>query len=219
MSDGGGLVLLSGGIDSSVCLALAARGRGPTLGVAFDYGQRNRPELAAATRLAGAFSCELLVVSLDLGTAGHSPLTGGEFSDAPPDETTPATYVAGRNLVFLSIAVGIAETRGLRRVYFGATAHDTKYPDCRREFVESFQRTANLGLQCAHDGRPVTIRTPLIGLSKAQIVLAALRLGVPLELTWSCYRDLQRPCDDCGACRLRADGFAEARLDDPALLG
>jgi 7-cyano-7-deazaguanine synthase len=219
MSDATGLVLVSGGIDSSVCLALAARhGRSP-IGVAFDYGQHNRAELVAAERIADALSCELLVVAIDLGTAGHSPLTGAAFSDRPPDEATPATYVAGRNLVFLSIAMGIAETREIQVVYFGPTAHDSKYPDCRREFVEAFERSANLGLQCARAGRPISIRTPLIGFSKADILRAALRLEVPLHLTWSCYRDLADPCMNCGACRLRARGFAEAGIDDPASAG
>ena len=217
MSDLDGLVLVSGGIDSSVCLALAAlHGRHP-VGVAFDYGQSNRSELDAAARIANALSCELLVAAIDLGQAGRSPLTGGAFPERPAEEAVPATYVAGRNLVFLSIAMGIAETRDLDRVYFGATAHDTKYPDCRIEFVESFQRSANLGLQCSQEGRPISIRTPLIGFNKAEIIRVALGLGVPLDLTWTCYRDGERPCQDCGACRLRAQGFDEAGVDDPAL--
>lgn len=210
-------MLVSGGIDSAVSLALATRhGRQP-LAVTFDYGQSNRSELTAAARIAEALPCELLIVSVELGTAGQSPLTGGAFPDGPVDDAVPATYVAGRNLVFLSIAMGIAETRGLDRVYFSATAHDTKYPDCRREFVESFQRSANRGLRCAQQGRPISIRTPLIGFTKADIIRAALGLGVPLHLTWTCYRDLERPCQECGACRLRARGFAEAGVDDPAL--
>jgi 7-cyano-7-deazaguanine synthase len=212
-------VLVSGGIESTVCLALAARHGGRPVAVAFDYGQRNRRELVAAERVTDAYSCELRVVALDLGTWGDSPLTGGTVPEPRPGGINglPAAYVAGRNIVFLSIAMSIAETRGLGRVYFGAAGHDAKYPDCRSEFVASFQTAANLGLNCAQQGRPVSIRTPLIGFTKPDIIRAAIGMGVPLELTWSCYGDDEQPCGDCGACRIRAIGFAEAGVPDPAL--
>jgi 7-cyano-7-deazaguanine synthase len=219
MSDGGALVLVSGGIESTVCLALAARHGDRPVAVAFDYGQRNRRELAAAERVADAYGCDLRVVALDLGTWGDSPLTGGPVLERGPGEAdrVPAAYVAGRNIVFLSIAMSIAETRGLGLVYFGAAGHDAKYPDCRSQFVASFQAAANLGLNCAQEGRPIFIRTPLIGLTKPDIIRAATGWGVPLELTWSCYGNGEQPCGDCGACRIRAIGFAEAGVPDPAL--
>ena len=221
-SDGGGLVLVSGGIESAVCLALATRHGSKALALTFDYGQSNHAELAAAARVADAFACERLPVNLDLGTWGDSPLTGGTLPQRPAEgsqEGVPATYVAGRNLIFLAIAMGIAETRHLDAVYFGAAAHDANYPDCRQDFVAAFQQSANLALRRAQEGRPVAIRTPLIGFTKPLIIKAAVSLGVPLHLTWSCYRDTERPCQDCGACRLRAVGFAEAGVPDPALDG
>lgn len=215
-------MLVSGGIESAVCLALATRHGGTAMALTFDYGQSNQAELAAAARVANAFGCEHLSVDLDLGTWGESPLTGGPFPQRPSDGSqsgVPATYVAGRNLIFLAIAMGVAETRRLDTVYFGAAAHDANYPDCREDFVASFQQSANLALRRSQEGRPVALRTPLIGFTKPIIIKAALGLGVPLHLTWSCYRDTERPCQDCGACRLRAIGFAEAGIPDPALNG
>jgi 7-cyano-7-deazaguanine synthase len=128
------------------------------------------------------------------------------------------TYVPARNLIFLSVAMGVSEARDADAVYLGVNALDySGYPDCRPEFVRSFATTAALALKRGVEGRPVEIRTPLIDLTKAQIVRLGLDVGAPLELTWSCYRGGPAPCGACDACRLRAKGFAEAGVADPAL--
>jgi 7-cyano-7-deazaguanine synthase len=208
------LVLLSGGIDSTVCLALVARRSAP-LTVAFDYGQRSRVELDRAERIAASYGSELLVVPLALQDLVVSKLVGaGPWSSAHPG----SSYVPGRNLIFLAVTMALAESRALDHVYLGAGAGDAKhYPDCSPEFLDAFRSAADLGLRRAVDGCPVRLRTPLLGLSKSQIVIAGLELGAPLHLTWSCYGDGPSPCRDCPACRLRAETFADLGLPDPAL--
>ncbi len=215
------IVVLSGGLDSTVCTALAAR-EGPVLALTFDYGQRHRIELERAAAVARHYGGEQLVVRLDASQWGGSALTDGAI-DVPDHQAAgsgiPVTYVPGRNLIFLAVAMGVAEARDADAVYLGVNALDySGYPDCRPEFVRSFEATAALGLKRGVEGRPVAIRTPLIDLTKAGIVRLGLLLGAPLELSWSCYRGgSDRPCGTCDACALRAKGFAEAGVDDPAL--
>jgi 7-cyano-7-deazaguanine synthase len=216
------LVVLSGGLDSTVCIALAAQ-QGPVVAVTFDYGQRHRVELERAAAVAATYQAEQLVVRLDASQWGGSALTDASI-DVPDSATQsdsatiPVTYVPGRNLIFLSVAAGVAEVRQADAIYIGVNALDySGYPDCRPEFIQSFAATAALALKRGVEGRPREFRTPLIDLTKAQIVKLGLSLGAPLELTWSCYRGDARPCGTCDACGLRAKGFAEAGVADPAL--
>jgi 7-cyano-7-deazaguanine synthase len=200
-------------------MALAAR-EGPALALTFDYGQRHRVELDRAAAVAARYGAEQLVVRLDASQWGGSALTDSaiEVPEAGPVGGIPVTYVPARNLIFLSVAMGVSEARDADAVYLGVNALDySGYPDCRPEFVRSFATTAALALKRGVEGRPVEIRTPLIDLTKAQIVRLGLDVGAPLELTWSCYRGGPAPCGACDACRLRARGFAEAGVADPAL--
>lgn len=219
-----GLVVLSGGLDSTVCLALARDGHDSLLAVTFDYGQRHRIELGRAAMVVALYGAEQLVVRLDLSAWGGSALTDTAI-DVPvaapstPNSNTgiPVTYVPARNLIFLSVAVGIAEARGADAIYLGVNALDySGYPDCRPEFIAAFQRAADLGLKRGVEGDPVDIRTPLIDRTKAEIVTLGRSLGAPLHLTWSCYGAGPLPCRDCDACSLRAKGFAEAGVADGA---
>jgi 7-cyano-7-deazaguanine synthase len=216
------LVVLSGGLDSTVCMALAAR-EGPVVAVTFDYGQRHRVELDRAAAVAARYRAEQLVVRLDASQWGGSALTDPSI-DVPDSQgdtqssRIPVTYVPARNLIFLSVAAGVAEVREADAIYIGVNALDySGYPDCRPEFIESFAATAALALKRGVEGRPLELRTPLIDLTKAQIVKLGLSVGAPIELSWSCYRGDERPCGRCDACGLRAKGFAEAGVADPAL--
>lgn len=222
----GDLVLLSGGLDSTVCLAIACRdaaagGRATPLALTVDYGQRHRVELDRARLVAEALGCEQLVVRFDAAAWGGSALTDAGIAVPPADVdagTVPVTYVPARNLVFLSFAVAVAEARRLTRVHIGVNALDySGYPDCRPEFLDAFAEAAKLGTRRGTEGDPVELRAPLVALSKAEIVRAGVAAGAPLELTWSCYRGLDRPCGDCDSCVLRAKGFAAAGVADPAL--
>jgi 7-cyano-7-deazaguanine synthase len=214
------IVVLSGGLDSTVCLALAAR-EGPVTALTFDYGQRHQVELERAAAVAVHYRAERLVVRLDASAWGGSALTDAriEIPDAGAgDDAIPVTYVPARNLIFLSVAMGVAEARDADAIWLGVNALDySGYPDCRPEFISSFAATAALALKRGVEGRPVAVRTPLIDKSKADIVRLGLETGAPLQLTWSCYRGGQHPCGDCDACHLRAKGFAEAGVADPAL--
>ncbi len=223
------LVLLSGGLDSTVCLALAVRDARADLAVTFDYGQRHAVELERASRVAEWYGIEHLVVGIDLARWGGSALTDSALALPEPGDANaggiPSTYVPARNLVFCALACGIAEARGADAVYLGVNALDySGYPDCRPEFMRAFQKAADVGLKRGVEGRPVRFRTPLIQRTKAEIVRLGADLGAPVQLTWSCYRGDPRPdggnahpCGSCEACALRAKGFADAGLPDPAL--
>jgi len=204
-----------------VCLALAARDGDDLVALTFDYGQRHRVEVERARLIAERYGAEWLCVQLDASQWGGSALTDSSLSvptGGVDADVIPVTYVPARNLIFLSVAMGVAEARDADAVYLGVNALDySGYPDCRPEFIESFGRTAALALKRGVEGRPVEVRTPLIELTKAGIVRLGVEVGAPLELTWSCYLGFDRPCGECDACRLRAKGFAEAGVDDPAL--
>ena len=214
------LVVLSGGLDSTVCTALAAAEAGePPLALTFDYGQRHRAELDRAAGVAGHYRAEHLVVHLDTTAWGGSALTDPSVAvpEAGPTGGIPATYVPARNSIFLAVALGVAEARGLDAVWLGVNAIDySGYPDCRPEFIEAFRGVAATGQKRGVEGNPIAIRTPLIELTKEQIVRTGVDLGAPLHLTWSCYRGGDRPCGTCDACTLRAGGFAAAGIPDPA---
>jgi len=218
------VVLVSGGLDSATVLAIA-RDRGYLChGISFDYGQRHRFELDAAEavcRAGGAASHRVL--RIDPAPFSGSALTdGGEVpmgrSDEDIESGIPATYVPARNLVFLSMALGVAEGLGAVDLFIGVNAVDySGYPDCRGEFVESFQRTANLATRVGVESDAVRVHAPLLDLTKAEVVRRGAALGVDYGLTNSCYApgDRGQPCTMCDACRLRERGFREAGLEDP----
>lgn len=217
--------LLSGGLDSSTALAWARREGFDCYALSFDYGQRHRIELEAARRIAQALGAvEHVIVRIDLAQFGGSALT----ADLPvpkgrsPEEMVseiPVTYVPARNTIFLAVALGWAEVLGAADLVIGVNALDySGYPDCRREFIEAFERLANLATRAGVEGRlRLKVHTPLIHLTKAAIVRMAAELGVDFRLTHSCYdpRPDGRPCGACDACLLRRKGFAEAGLVDP----
>ena len=217
----GDLVVLSGGLDSTVCMALTAAGsdRVP-LALTFDYGQRHRVELDRAAGVVGHYRAEHLVVHLDTSAWGGSALTDDSI-DVPTDgvdDGIPTTYVPARNSIFLAVALGVAEARGLDAVWIGVNAIDySGYPDCRPEFIEAFRGVAATGQRQGVEGDPIAIRTPLIDRTKEEIVRLGAEFDAPLHLTWSCYQGGDRPCGVCDACRLRAQGFTAAGIDDPAL--
>jgi 7-cyano-7-deazaguanine synthase len=218
------VVLLSGGLDSATCLAVALdRGLHP-IALSFSYGQRHGVELDAARRLAERAGVEHVVCRIDLRAIGGSALTADldvpkHDSDDPADEGIPITYVPARNTIFLSYALALAEVRGAQDIYIGVNAVDySGYPDCRPEFIEAFQALAQLATRTGVEGGPaIAVRTPLIDLSKAEIIRLGTSLGVDYSATISCYDPdaAGRACGRCDACRLRARGFAEAGVDDP----
>ena len=218
------VVLLSGGLDSATTLALAAGTGFECYALSFDYGQRHRRELDAAREVAAALGAvRHEVLAFDLRRFGGSALTADiavprDRSDAELGRGIPVTYVPARNTIFLSFALAWAETLGAGDVYIGVNVLDSSgYPDCRPEYIEAFERMANLATKAGVEGRLLTIHTPLIRMSKAEIVETAISRGVPLELTWSCYEPQSdsAACGRCDACQLRRRGFAEAGHTDP----
>jgi 7-cyano-7-deazaguanine synthase len=218
--------LLSGGLDSATCLAYARREGFECYALSFDYGQRHRIELEAAGRIANALgAADHRVAKIDLRVFGHSALTDEIEVPKGRDETAmghgiPITYVPARNTIFLSFALAWAEVLEASDIYIGVNALDySGYPDCRPEFIEAFERMSNLATKAGVEGRTrIRIRTPLIQLSKADIVRLGRELNVPFALTHSCYDpDSQGgACGACDSCLLRAKGFREAGVDDPA---
>jgi 7-cyano-7-deazaguanine synthase len=212
--------LLSGGLDSSTCLAIARRDGYECYALSFDYGQRHRVELEAAARVAASLGvARHITVPIDLRVFGGSALTADIAVPKVRTEGIPVTYVPARNTVFLSIALAWAEVLEAADIFIGVNAIDySGYPDCRPEFIEAFERMANVATKAGVEGRTrVRVHTPLITLSKADIVRAAQELGVDFGLTHSCYDpdERGRPCGECDSCVLRKKGFAEAGLIDP----
>jgi 7-cyano-7-deazaguanine synthase len=216
--------LLSGGLDSSTCLALARRDGYACYALSFDYGQRHKIELEAAARVAEAFGAERHIVArIGLDAFGGSALTAD--IDVPKgrdaDEMShgiPVTYVPARNTIFLSFALAWAEVLESTDIFIGVNALDySGYPDCRPEFIEAFEKMANLATKAGVEGHTrLKIHTPLLHLSKAGIVTLAHELGLDFSLTHSCYDPdaSGRPCGQCDSCLLRAKGFQEAGLED-----
>jgi 7-cyano-7-deazaguanine synthase len=213
------VVLLSGGLDSMVCAALAREQGFSVVGLTIDYNQRHRVELEAAREIAAQLADRHVVLPLDLRAFGGSALTSDIA--VPKDgvgEGIPVTYVPARNTIFLSLALGLAEASGSRDIFIGVNALDySGYPDCRPEFIRGFQQLADLATKAGVEGQGFTIHAPLQDLSKADIAREAARLGLDAGLSHSCYDPLPdgRHCGECDACRLRAKGFAEAELSDP----
>jgi 7-cyano-7-deazaguanine synthase len=215
------IVLLSGGLDSMVCAGLAREAGFAVTALTVDYGQRHRIELDSAKRIAAGLAGRHIVVPLDLTTFGGSALTSE--IEVPKDGAgpgIPVTYVPARNTIFLSLALGLAESSGSRDIFIGVNALDySGYPDCRPEFVEEFEKLANLATKAGVEGDRFTIHAPLLHLTKADIAREAQRLGLDARLSHSCYDPLPdgRHCGRCDACRLRAKGFVEAGIDDPTV--
>ena len=213
------VVLLSGGLDSMVCAALAREAGCAVTALTVDYGQRHRVELESAAAIARQLADRHIVVPLDLTAFGGSALTGDiAVPKAGLGPGIPVTYVPARNTIFLGLALGLAEASGARDIFIGVNALDySGYPDCRPEFVEQFERLANLATKAGVEGDGFTVHAPLLHLSKADIAREAERLGLDPALSHSCYDPLPdgRHCGRCDACRLRSRGFAEAGLADP----
>ncbi|MDQ1302242.1 MAG: 7-cyano-7-deazaguanine synthase [Pseudomonadota bacterium] len=214
------VVLLSGGMDSAVCLAIARDDGYACHALSFDYGQRHRAELHAAARLVERLGAvEHRTLSIGLGELGGSALTDRRIAvpDAPGDGI-PVTYVPARNTVFLAFALGWAEVLDADRIYTGVNAVDySGYPDCRPEYLQAFQRLADLATRRGVEGQSIELCAPLLKLGKAAIVAAGVRLGVDFSLTVSCYQadDAGAACGRCDACRLRQAGFVAAGIPDP----
>jgi 7-cyano-7-deazaguanine synthase len=215
------IVLLSGGLDSMVCAALAREAGFAVTALTVDYGQRHRVELESARGIATGLADRHIVLPLALTAFGGSALT----SDiAVPKEGVgdgiPVTYVPARNTIFLSLALGLAEASGARDIFIGVNSLDySGYPDCRPEFIEEFERLANIATKAGVEGDVFTLHAPLQDMTKADIAREAQRLGLDANLSHSCYDPLPdgTHCGACDACRLRANGFAEAGIEDPTV--
>ncbi len=214
------LVLLSGGLDSATCLAIARSQGYECYAISFEYGQRHDSELQAAERVVNALGAkELKTIHINMGDIGGSALTDKAI-DVPesPTEGIPVTYVPARNTVFLSLALGWAEVLDADAIFIGVNAVDySGYPDCRPEFIEAFERLAALATKRGVEGNPISIQAPLLHLSKSQIIHKGIALGVDYGLTVSCYQaDAEgRACGKCDSCRLRQEGFRQAGVADP----
>ena len=216
------MVLLSGGLDSSVALAVAIADGYDVHALTIEYGQRHNREVEAARSMAKHHGVDHKVVRVDLSAFGGSSLTDVSSrvpTDTPPNEigqSIPSTYVPARNIVFISVAMAWAEALDSDAVFIGANAVDySGYPDCRPEFIEAMQRVADAGTRRGVEGKPIRLVAPLMKDTKADIVKRGVDLEVPFEHTWSCYRGRPRACGACESCILRLRGFAMAGATDP----
>jgi 7-cyano-7-deazaguanine synthase len=216
------IVLLSGGLDSATALGMALAAKREVMAVSFNYKQRHAKELLSATMLAHYYEVEHRIVTiggLDYWSALTSPNmdvpTGRDEERMAKD--IPVTYVPARNSVFLAIAMGFAESFGADEVWTGFNAVDySGYPDCRLEYVQAMQAALALGTKRGVDGNPIRIETPIIDMTKVQIVESAIHLGVPMQLTWSCYKGQDKPCGECDSCVIRTNAFKAVGMEDPA---
>ena len=202
------VALLSGGLDSATAAALAREAGFRVIGLSFDYGQRHRRELEAARAVAEALAlAEHHVLTVDLAAWGASALTDERIavpSDGVQEGVIPATYVPGRNTVFIALGLSLAEARGAERLVLGVNAIDySGYPDCRPDYLEAYQTLADLASKAGREGHGARIWAPLVQATKTEIVREALRLSVPVAATWSCYSGGAQPCGVCDSCRIR----------------
>lgn len=217
------ICLLSGGLDSTVCLFVARAERYDPIALSIEYGQRHYRELSVARSLTKEMQIRHYFATLSMPWKGSALLD--ETLKLPKQRNAaqmaaeiPTTYVPGRNSVFLALALSCAETQGAEAIFFGANALDySGYPDCRPEYLEAFAAAVMRGTKAGTEGKSVVIKTPLLHLTKRHIVLLGKELGVPFEKTWSCYEGEVRPCGECDSCVLRSKGFREANLQDPLL--
>jgi 7-cyano-7-deazaguanine synthase len=215
------IALLSGGLDSATAAALARAAGHRVIGLSFDYGQRHRRELEAATTVAAALGLEEHhTIRVNLAAWGGSSLTDG--AQAIPTGgveagVIPSTYVPGRNTVFIALGLSLAEARGAERLVLGVNAVDySGYPDCRPDYLAAFQTLADLASKAGREGHGAQLWAPLVHWSKTQIVQEALRLGVPIAATWSCYSGSEQPCGVCDSCRIRDAALIESGRPDLA---
>lgn len=216
------VVLVSGGLDSATVLAMATAKGYDCYALSMDYGQRHRIELDRAQKVAKSNGAkEHRVVRIDIGNFGGSALTDRDIQVPTQDsDEIPITYVPARNTVFLSVALGWAEVLNAQAIFIGANAVDySGYPDCRPEYIASFQAMANLATKSGVEGQEIKIEAPIIELTKSEIIRQGLELGVDYAQTISCYnpRTDGKVCNECDSCRIRATGFADAGAADPAL--
>jgi len=212
------VVLVSGGLDSVTALAIAQRAGFECHALSVDYGQRHRSELDAAERVAETAGVSIKVLPLDLRSIGGSALT--DDIEVPEEGTTgiPVTYVPARNTIMLSLALAYAEVLGANDIFIGVNAVDySGYPDCRPEFIDAYQQMARLATKAGVEGAKMTIHTPLIDLTKAEIIRRGTELGVDYSITVSCYQadENGRACGVCDSCRIRKGGFSAAEVPDP----
>lgn len=215
------VVLLSGGLDSATTAAVAIADGYETIALSFRYGQRHHKELTAAAKVASTLGIkEHFIVDVNLGQWGGSSLTDQSIElpqDGVKPNIIPSTYVPGRNTVFIAIALSLAEAKNAQAVYLGINAVDySGYPDCRPEYLEAYQTLANLSSKLGIEGQAPKLVAPLIQDSKVDIVRRALRLGVAIEETWSCYQGEEKPCGLCDSCRIRDRALIEAGRSDLA---
>ena len=218
------VVILSGGLDSTVCMSEAKRVGYEVFPITYAYGQRHNREVEQARKVAGFYNCSRHLV-VDIGffkDIGHSALTSGEIpvptgrSAKEMEKEIPVTYVPFRNAVFLSMAVSYAESIKAERIYIGVNALDySGYPDCRPQFIEAFQQSVNQGTAAADQGLAIKIDAPLLNLTKSEIVKLGVKNSAPLHLTTSCYQGREKACGKCDSCLLRLKGFSEAGIIDP----
>ena len=217
------VVLLSGGLDSTTALYAAIRDQFKPICLSIHYGQRHERELSAAKIITAHLKLEHWMIPLSLPWGGSAltderiPVPKGR-DEAEMTKGIPVTYVPARNSIFLSLAASLAETKKAEAIYFGANALDySGYPDCRPEFLESFETLMKRGTQAGSEGGKIRIVAPLLRLTKAEIVRLGQALEVPFESTWSCYEGREFPCGECDSCILRAKGFREAGIEDPLM--
>lgn len=217
------IVLLSGGLDSATTLEIARDDGYAPLALSFEYGQRHAVELLLARRIAARIGVEHVIVRLDPGLFGGTALVGEDIAvptHRAIDESIPVTYVPARNILFLSHALALAESRGIAHIFLGVNALDySGYPDCRPEFLEAFEKMAALGMKTGVEGQPIRIHAPLVQLTKTEIIRRGFALGVDYAQTSSCYQpDAEgRPCRKCDSCILRERGFQGAGVEDPLI--
>jgi 7-cyano-7-deazaguanine synthase len=218
------VVLLSGGLDSATTLYIAHKEHYQILALTILYGQRHQKEVECARKLAAGMAAEHHILEIAMPWKGSALLdSSAELPTGRNEEEMgkdiPVTYVPARNTIFLSLATSYAEARGAEAIFIGANALDySGYPDCRPEYFQSFQDMIHRGTKAGVEGKTIEIQTPLLRLTKREIVLLGASLRVPFENTWSCYEGRTKPCGECDSCKLRAKGFEEAGIEDPVAL-
>jgi len=212
------VVLLSGGLDSTVTLADSLRSGNETIALSFRYGQKHMRELDSAKAVASYYKIRHMIVDVDLSSF-RSSLTDNSKEIEKDREAIgsgiPDTYVPARNMIMLSVAAGLCESVDAEMIYIGANVIDySGYPDCRKEFFDSFEAMISKGTKAGVEGHPIRIVAPILNMTKAQIIKYGKELNAPLHLTWSCYSGGERPCGHCDSCLIRKKGFADAGYED-----